>query len=109
MSELDLKLSELDDSSVINPNLAKTEDLGARPDCIDMAEIWDLPDDAATARTIPKSTQKMSVDLTGANLTGADLSNADLSEVVGLTQNQLNGALGNEGTSLPAGLTVKGC
>ena len=107
MSELDLKRSELDDSSVINPNLAKTEDLGKRPDCIDMAEIWDLPDDQATARTTPKLAPKLSVDLTGANLAGADLSSADLSEVVGLTQIQLNSAVGNENTELPAGLTVK--
>ncbi len=107
MSELDLKRSELDDSSAINPNVAKTEDLGTRPDCIDMAEIWDLPGDQATARTTPKPTPKLSVDLTRTNLADADLSSADLSEVVGLTQIQLNSAFGNEDTELPAGLTVK--
>ena len=68
-----------------------------------MAEIWDLPEDA----TAPTASI-LNVDLTGANLAGADLSNGDLSEAVGLTQTQLNGAFGNQGTVLPSGLSVKG-
>ena len=104
MPASDLESAELVESSVTSPNLAKTEDLRTQSDCIDMAEIWDLPDDAATAPTA----SVLNVDLTGANLAGADLSNADLSEAIGLTQTQLNGAFGNEGTVLPSGLTVKG-
>lgn len=99
-------VESLVESSVTSPNLAKTEDSRTQPDCpdcIDMAEIWDLPDD-----TTVSTTSKLNVDLTGANLAGADLSNADLSGATGLTQSQLNGAYGNEGTVLPAGLTVKG-
>ena len=103
MPASDSESAELVEPSVTSPNLAKSEDLGTPSDCIDMAEIWDLPDDATTP-----TASNLNVDLTGANLAGADLSNADLSEAVGLTQPQLKGAFGNEGTVLPSGLTVKG-
>lgn len=49
-------------------------------------------------------------DLEGADLEGAHLSKAhiegvDLRDVAGLTQEQVNSALGNEETRLPEGLT----
>ena len=103
MPASDLESTELVESGVTRPNLAKSENLEKLSDCIDMAEIWDLPEDA----TAPTASI-LNVDLTGANLAGADLSNGDLSEAVGLTQTQLNGAFGNQGTVLPSGLSVKG-
>lgn len=48
-------------------------------------------------------------DLTAAQLEGADLREAQLEDAIGLTQPQLDGACGNEGTQLPAGLTVPDC
>ena len=48
-------------------------------------------------------------DLTGADLNGADLSGADLTNVVGLTQEQLDGACGNPNTKLPDVLTISPC
>jgi type II secretory pathway pseudopilin PulG len=47
--------------------------------------------------------------LSGANLTGAALTGANLSEVLGLAQEQLDVACGNDETKLPKGLTIKPC
>lgn len=45
----------------------------------------------------------------GANLSGANFSGAELDRARGLTQAQLNGACGDQGTTLPAGLTLPLC
>jgi len=47
-------------------------------------------------------------DLSEADLEHADLRGADLTRVKGLTQTQLNAALGDATTRLPSGLVVKG-
>ena len=47
-------------------------------------------------------------DLLGADLRGADLRGADLTEALFLTQPQVNGALGDPTTRLPAGLALPG-
>jgi hypothetical protein len=48
-------------------------------------------------------------DLNGADLSGANLSGANLTDVVGLTQEQLDRACGNASTKLPDGLTMSSC
>ena len=45
-------------------------------------------------------------DLTGADLTGANLTGADLREAKGLTQTQIEKAIGDESTRLPKGLSL---
>lgn len=47
--------------------------------------------------------------LSGASLSEANLSGAEMSGAIGLTQAQLNGACGDETTTLPRGLTVPRC
>lgn len=46
--------------------------------------------------------------LIGADLTGADLFSADLTYTMGLTQDQLQAANGDEGTRLPEGFIRPG-
>ena len=48
-------------------------------------------------------------DLSGATLSGADLPWANLSKALGLAQEQLDAACGNDETKLPEGLTIKPC
>ncbi len=48
-------------------------------------------------------------DLREANLRGADLSGADLRFTENFTQEQLDGAYGDDGTELPKGLKIKRC
>jgi uncharacterized protein YjbI with pentapeptide repeats len=45
----------------------------------------------------------------GANLAGTNLSGAEMDHARGLTQHQLEGACGDEATTLPAGLRVRRC
>lgn len=45
----------------------------------------------------------------GATLSGANFSGAEMRRAVGLTQGQLNGACGDEATTLPAGLRIPAC
>jgi uncharacterized protein YjbI with pentapeptide repeats len=45
----------------------------------------------------------------GANLAGANFSGAELARASGLTQAQLNGACGDQATTLPAGLNIPAC
>lgn len=45
-------------------------------------------------------------DCSAVNLKKTDLSSADLSNVTGLTQEQINQAVGDEDTKLPPGLTL---
>jgi len=45
-------------------------------------------------------------DLTRADLTGADLTGADLHKARGLTQTQIEKAVGDETTKLPEGLEM---
>jgi uncharacterized protein YjbI with pentapeptide repeats len=45
----------------------------------------------------------------GANLSGTNLSGAEMDHARGLTQHQLEGACGDEATTLPAGLRVRSC
>jgi len=50
-------------------------------------------------------------DLSGATLAGAklkltDLSGVDLSKAIGLTQEQIESAVGDQGTKLPLGLHI---
>ena len=52
-----------------------------------------------------QGTRMMGVHLKGATMTGAYLHGADLREAVGITQEQLNTALGDHTTKLPSGLT----
>jgi uncharacterized protein YjbI with pentapeptide repeats len=47
--------------------------------------------------------------LTGATLRGADLSGADFTRAVGLTDEQLSRACGDDKTILPPGLSIPGC
>lgn len=44
-----------------------------------------------------------------ATLAGANFSGAEMDHAVGLTQGQLNGACGDEATTLPAGLRIPAC
>lgn len=45
----------------------------------------------------------------GATLTGVNFSGAEMDRAVGLTQAQLNGACGDEATTLPRGLRIRAC
>lgn len=45
----------------------------------------------------------------GATLAGANFSGAEMDHAIGLTQGQLNGACGDEATTLPAGLRIPAC
>ena len=48
-------------------------------------------------------------DLRGANLSGVNFSGAEMARAVGLSQSQLNGACGDQSTTLPAGLHLQAC
>ena len=45
----------------------------------------------------------------GATMTGANFSGAEMARARGLTQARLNGACGDEATTLPAGLRIPAC
>lgn len=45
----------------------------------------------------------------GAVLTGVNFSGAEMDRAVGLTQGQLNGACGDQATTLPRGLRIRAC
>lgn len=97
MEKADLRWTDLSHASLREANL-KDADLTE-------AKLTDAQlRDAKAAGAIFKG-----ADLRGTNLTGTDLSGADLSEVVGLTQTQLDLATVDSGTKLPAGFkaTVK--
>ena len=48
-------------------------------------------------------------NFSGARLGGANFSGAQLARSTGLTQSQLNGACGDEATTLPSGLRINRC
>ena len=103
MSEADLENTELANASTIGMNYEESEPPGTQLDLVEFVERRSALDQAAGT----EAATRMSVDLSGANLAGADLSNANLSETVGLTQAQLDDALGDDETVLPPGLTIK--
>ena len=45
----------------------------------------------------------------GANLSGVNFSGAEMDRAMGLTQNQLNQACGDDSTTLPRGLRLRSC
>src|SRR5580704_10639921 len=45
----------------------------------------------------------------GANLSGVNFSGAEMDRAIGLTQGQLNEACGDDSTTLPRGLRLRGC
>jgi len=48
-------------------------------------------------------------DFRGATLSGVNFSGAEMERAVGLTQRQLDGACGDQATSLPRGLRIRPC
>lgn len=48
-------------------------------------------------------------NLRGANLSGVNFSGAEMGRAVGLSQRQLDGACGDQATTLPAGLRLRPC
>jgi Pentapeptide repeats (8 copies) len=60
--------------------------------------------DLSRTRLLTTATHLTNTNLQDATLSGAILANTDLSQVRGLTQRQINQALGNKATKLPRGL-----
>jgi uncharacterized protein YjbI with pentapeptide repeats len=97
---------------LVRANLKGADLRGANLFAADLsgASLWDADlRDALLAKTDLSGANLSDADLSRANLLDAYLVGADLSHASGLTQEQLDGACGDDTTQLPQGLTIRTC
>jgi hypothetical protein len=112
----DLSEADLRGAQLINANLSGADLTDANLVPYDAQtparlSIHNLKDEASSSqkdlsrtRLRTRATKLTNTNLEGAILSGAILANTDLTQVRGLTQSQINQALGNKATKLPGGL-----
>lgn len=121
LAKADLTRADLTGADLFDANLTRAHPYGANLTEANLAHTnltrailfgADLPDTNLTGAKLTDANltgaDLRGADLTRAELTRADLTRADLTGADGLTQRQLETALGDEATRLPEGLTRPG-